>query len=121
VSFSCAAHCGDVGWGELLRTDQIAGTQYPNVRSPFLVPTQSLYHELVARHLDDQLDLTVLAQLEILITTSRLCSRSRTTIEQTAFVVVIDEQERRLLEARRGVRHAHEGDGARWTSDRTSV
>jgi hypothetical protein len=57
-------------------------------------------HEIVARYLDDYLDMGVLDGLNRVIAESPFRFRIYTPFDQTAFVVACDERERRLLEER---------------------
>lgn len=59
-----------------------------------------IQHEIVARHLDDYLDMGVLDGLNRVIAKSSYRFRIYTPFDQTAFVIVCDERERRLLEER---------------------
>jgi len=57
-------------------------------------------HELVARYLDDYLDMGVLDGLNRVIADSPYRFRMHAAFDQTAFVIACDERERRLLEER---------------------
>jgi hypothetical protein len=57
-------------------------------------------HEVVARYLDDYLDVGVLDGLNRVIADSPYRFRMHAAFDQTAFVIACDERERRLLEER---------------------
>jgi hypothetical protein len=66
--------------------------------------------ELVARYLDDYLDLAVLGQLNDIITDGPYRFRVHAPFDQTAFVIACTDDERQRLEAR-GWRFAGPDDG----------
>ncbi len=57
-------------------------------------------HEIVARYLDDYLDMGILDGLNRVVTASPYRFRMYAPFDQTAFVIACDEPERRLLEER---------------------
>jgi hypothetical protein len=57
-------------------------------------------HTLTPRYLDDYLDMGLLAQVNEILAGSPYRLRMHTVFDQTAFVVAVDDAERRALEER---------------------
>jgi hypothetical protein len=93
------------GWAAIsrgaLRPSRIAEVWDPASGMVRIILSQgAVTHEIRARDLADYLDMGVLDGLNSIIASSPLRFRMHAAFDQTAFVIVCDERERRLLEER---------------------